>query len=276
MTGRVVAGTLSDHWPVLPGCALAALIAIAAAGLSDHYGAPAMLFALLIGMAFHHLSDEPRTAPGLITASKGLLRLGVALLGMRLSFEDIASLGWLALSSVVLLVAATMLAGLGLARLTGRGSAFGTLAGGAVAICGASAALALAAVLPRARIGERDVLFVVAAVTALSTVAMVLYPVLFAALDHAPVQAGYLIGATIHDVAQVVGAGYSMSETTGDVATLVKLQRVALMPIAVLAAGLAFRQGGGGIAPPWFLTLFVALVLVNNLVPVPPALVEAV
>ncbi|MGR3504001.1 YeiH family protein [Pseudaestuariivita sp.] len=263
---------LRDAWP---GVALAALIAIAAAGLSGYYGAPAMLFALLIGMAFHHLSAEPRSAPGLDVASKFLLRLGVALLGLRLSFDDIASLGWAPVLAVVGLVAGTMAAGLVLARVTGRASAFGTLAGGAVAICGASAAMALAAVLPRQRVSERDVLFVVAAVTALSTLAMVLYPVLFGALGHTPEQAGFLIGATIHDVAQVVGAGYSMSETTGDTATFVKLQRVALLPLAVLAAALIFREGKAGLAPPWFLTVFVLLVLLNNLVPLPELILDA-
>jgi uncharacterized integral membrane protein (TIGR00698 family) len=257
------------------GVALAALIAVAASGLASHYGAPAMLFALLIGMAFHHLSSEPRSAPGLDVASKFLLRLGVALLGLRLSIEEIASLGWAPVIGVVVLVCVTLAAGLLLARLTGRAAAFGTLAGGAVAICGASAALALAAVLPRHRISERDVLFVVAAVTALSTVAMVLYPILFGAMDHGPAQAGFLIGATIHDVAQVVGAGYSMSEEAGDVATFVKLQRVALLPLVVLAAALVFRESRAGLAPPWFLVAFVVLFLVGNFLPVPQVILHA-
>ncbi|MGB6228654.1 MAG: putative sulfate exporter family transporter, partial [Litorimonas sp.] len=137
-------------------------------------------------------------------------------------------------------------------------------------------ALALAAVLRRTRVSERDMLFIVAAVTALSTLAMVIYPILFAALDHAPAQAGFLIGATIHDVARVVGASYSMSEETGDVATFVKLQRVALLPLAVLVAALVFREGKAGIAPPWFLTMFVILVLLNNIAPLPEILTDAV
>ena len=248
---RAMAGLLNRGRQGAPGVALAALIAVAAAGLASHYGAPAMLFALL------------------------LLRLGVALLGLRLSIEDIASLGWAPVVSVVGLVALTLVSGLVLARVTGRASAFGTLAGGAVAICGASAALALAAVLPRQRVSERDVLFVVAAVTALSTVAMVLYPILFAALQHEPAQAGFLIGATIHDVAQVVGAGYSMSQETGDVATFVKLQRVALLPVAILIAALAFREGKANLAPPWFLVVFVLLLILGNTVTLPPALLSA-
>lgn len=273
MSHRLLGGFCSLRL-IGPGVGLALLIAVAASTLGNHYGAPAMLFALLIGMAFHHLASEPRSAPGLNVASQALLRLGVGLLGLRLSFEDIASLGWAPIASVVALVAGTMLAGFVLASLTGRGAAFGMLAGGAVAICGASAALALAAVLPRNRVGKRDVLFVVAAVTTLSTAAMVLYPLVFAALEHGPLQAGFLLGATIHDVAQVVGAGYSMSDATGDVATFVKLQRVALLPVAVLFTALAFRERNAGIAPPWFLSLFVVLVLLNNLASLPAFVID--
>jgi uncharacterized integral membrane protein (TIGR00698 family) len=268
---RWAATTLTRSQTAAPGVGIAALIAVAAAGLSDHYGAPAMLFALLIGMSCHHLSEEPRSAPGLDVASKALLRIGVALLGLRLSFADIVSLGWPPVVALLLLVAGTMVAGLAIARLTGRAFAFGALAGGAVAICGASAALALAAVLPRHRVSERDVLFVVASVTALSTVEMVLYPILFAALDHGQIEAGFLIGATIHDVAQVVGSSYSMSELTGNIATFVKLQRVALLPVAVLIAALAFRESKAGLAPPWFLVAFVILALLNQLVTLPAA-----
>ncbi|MEO7853188.1 MAG: putative sulfate exporter family transporter, partial [Rubrivivax sp.] len=93
-------------------------------------------------------------------------------------------------------------------------------------------------------------------VSALSTVAMIVYPMLAQALGLDARAAGVFLGATIHDVAQVVGAGYGMSPETGDVATLVKLMRVAmLLPVIVLAAGIArarTRAEGGehGTRPP--------------------------
>lgn len=262
-----------SNWP---GIALAALIGVAASALGAQYGAPAMLFALLIGMAFHHLAAEPRTEPGVGVASRTFLRVGVALLGLRLSFEDIASLGWAPALTVALLVTGTVVLGVILARALGKDMAFGALAGGAVGICGASAALALAAVLPVRRIAEREVIFTVAAVTTLSTVAMVAYPVLFSWIGHDPREAGFLIGATIHDVAQVVGAGYSISEEAGDTATFVKLQRVALLPVAIIVVSLAFRSDArGGVTVPWYLTAFVVLVLANNLLLLPEALLEA-
>ena len=254
----------------VPGVGLALLIAVAAQGLAMHYSAPAMLFALLIGMAFHHLAAEPRTAPGLGFASRTLLRLGVALLGLRLSFADIASLGWAPVLAVAVLVAGTIALGAALALLLRRDLAFGLLAGGSVAICGASAALALASVLPARKVPERDVIFTVAGVTTLSTVAMILYPILFGWMQHGPAQAGFLIGATIHDVAQVVGAGYSMGERTGDIATFVKLQRVALLPVALIAVSLIYREpGSGGVHLPPFLVAFAVLVILGNLAPVP-------
>ena len=91
-------------------------------------------------------------------------------------------------------------------------SLFGLLSGGATAICGASAALALAAALPAHPLKERATLFTVVGVSALSTLAMIVYPMIAHALGLDSRAAGVFLGATIHDVAQVVGAGYSMSQ----------------------------------------------------------------
>jgi len=262
---------------VRSGLLLAVTVALAASFLGEHYGAPAMLFALLIGMAFNFLAMDARAEPGIQFASRTLLRVGVALLGLRLTFEDVSQLGWTPVAGVVGLLVLTVLAGVAIARALGRPGAFGLLSGGAVAICGASAALAIAAVLPRRHIREEDVLFTVVGVTALSTVAMVIYPVLFGALGLSEIEIGYLIGATIHDVAQVVGAGYSVGETAGDIATFTKLQRVALLPVVLIAVALVYRrEAGGGIGLPWFVVAFTALMLLRNLAPLPEPLLAAV
>lgn len=258
------------------GLILAATIALAASFLSEHYGAPAMLFALLLGMAFNYLAADPRAEPGLALASKALLRLGVALLGLRLTFQDVALLGWMPIVGVAALLALTLGLGVLVARIMGRPSAFGLLTGGSVAICGASAALAIAAVLPKRHLREEDVLLTVVGVTALSTVAMVAYPVLFGALGLTELEIGYLIGATIHDVAQVVGAGYSVGETAGDIATFTKLLRVALLPVVLLAVALAYRgEPGGGLRLPWFVVAFTGLMIARNLLPLPELLLYA-
>jgi len=259
------------------GVALAVTIGLAASFLSEHYGAPAMLFALLLGMAFNFLAVDPRAAPGIGLASRTFLRLGVALLGLRLTFADVAQLGWMPVAGVVGLLALTLASGLGVARVLGRPAAFGLLTGGAVAICGASAALAIAAVIPRARLREEDVLLTVVGVTAFSTLAMILYPVLFGMLGLTEVEQGYLIGATIHDVAQVVGAGYSVGERAGDIATFTKLERVALLPVVLLVIAFAYRgEAGRGAGLPWFVVVFVVLMILRNLLSLPEFALSAV
>jgi len=257
------------------GLVLAVTIALAAAFLGEHYGAPVMLFALLLGMAFNFLASNDAAAPGIEFASRTLLRVGVAMLGLRMTFADVAALGWAPTAAIVGFVAATLGAGIAIARAFRRPVCFGLLSGGAVAICGASAALAIAAVLPRRQVPEQDLLITVVGVTALSTLAMIVYPALFAALGLAEPQIGFLIGATIHDVAQVVGAGYSVSEAAGDIATFTKLQRVALLPVVLIALAVAFRrETTGKVALPWFVIAFVAPLLARNVLPVPEVVLD--
>jgi len=275
-----LAARLAPARALAPGVALALTVAAAASFLGGHYGAPVMLFALLIGMAFNFLADEAACAAGVVFASRTLLRAGVALLGLRLTLGDLAALGWPAALAVVGLLALTIASGFLGARLFGRGWRFALLTGGSVAICGASAALALAAVIPKNPLLERNTLFTVIAVTTLSTIAMIAYPILFSALGLDDRATGFLIGATIHDVAQVVGAGYSVSVEAGDTATIVKLWRVTMLPVVLTAVILALRFAtsetpGGRPRLPGFVIAFALLAAINSLGVVPPALGEA-
>ena len=259
------------------GIALATTIALAASFLAEHYGAPAMLFALLIGMAFNFLADGPQAAKGISFCSRTLLRCGVALLGLRLTFADVSQLGVAPIIGVAGMLVLTLIGGVIFARLFGRSTAFGLLTSGSVAICGASAAMAIAAVLPKKFLKEEDVLLTVVGVTAMSTVAMIVYPMLFRFLGLADVESGYMIGATIHDVAQVVGAGYSVSDTAGDIATFTKLLRVALLPVVLLAVAVIFRHDAGGtVGLPWFVVAFIILMVVRNFLPLPEILLNFV
>lgn len=261
--------------PYFPGLVLCVTIAAAASFLSEHYGGPALLFALLIGMAFNFLMEEGKAKIGVEFASRFMLRLGVGLLGIRITMQDIAAFGWRTPVVVAGLLALTLGAGFVAARLFGRQWRFALMTGGAVAICGASATLAIAAVIPHNDKTERNVLFTVVAVTTLSTVAMIVYPVIFGALGLEDREIGFLIGATIHDVAQVVGAGYSISDVAGDAATVVKLLRVAFLPVVLMVIVLALRgQGAGGKVPllPWFMVLFIALSVTGSAFSVPAAI----
>ncbi|HEX5262454.1 MAG TPA: putative sulfate exporter family transporter [Phenylobacterium sp.] len=255
---------------VYPGVLVALTIALAADWLASHYKAPVMLFALLFGMTFHFLHEEGRCIPGIEFASKAVLRTGVALLGARITVEQIIALGPTPIAMVVAGVATTLLVGLGLARLLGLSRAFGVLSGGSVGICGASAALAIASVLPKTKESERDVILAVVVVTTLSTIAMILYPMLVTALGLDHQRAGLFLGGTIHDVAQVVGAGYMISQQTGDVATYVKLLRVAMLLPVVASIALVLSRGRAGqssakVPIPTFLFGFAALVTLNSL-----------
>ncbi len=274
-----------ESWPraklihaVYPGLLVAGTIALASTWLAQHYTAPVMLFALLFGMAFHFLHEEGRCVAGIEFTSRSVLRVGVALLGVRITLGQIASLGAWPVATVIVSVATTIAFGFLLARRLGLAPLFGVLSGGAVAICGASAALAIASVLPRSDSRERDTILTVVSVTALSTLAMILYPVFAATvgLDHK--QAGIFIGGTIHDVAQVVGAGYTISNETGDIATYVKLLRVAmLLPTVFAISFLIARQGGHGQGAratlPVFLLGFAALVVINSFGLLPQAVI---
>jgi len=256
---------------VVPGLIPVVLVSLAASWLSEHYRAPVMLFALLLGMAMNFLSTDARCQLGIEFASRTLLRAGVALLGMRITLEQVQSLGVAALTLTFAAVGLTIVVGWVLARTLKLDAAFGLLSGGAVAICGASAALAIAAVLPDGPEQQRATVMTVVGVTALSTVAMIVYPLIAAAAGLDVHATGIFLGATIHDVAQVVGAGYSVSNEAGDTATIVKLFRVALLlPVVLVVSLLPLARSTAAVNStrppllPAFLVAFAALVAINS------------
>ncbi len=256
-----------------PGALLAMLVALAAAFIVTRYGGPILLLALLLGMAFNFLSENPKVAVGLDFCTKSILRLGVALLGARITFDQIATLGLRAVAIVMVAIFATMLFSRFAARRLALSGAFAAISGTAVSICGVSAALAAASVLPERPEAARQMVIVCIAVTALSTIAMLVYPALASFAGLTPIEGGVFLGATIHDVAQVVGAGYTMSPTHGDVATVTKLLRVLMLAPLVLTLALLVRRAGASapagrrwrmLLPPWFLLAFVAIVTLNS------------
>ena len=258
---------LNDFRERGPGILICLTIATAAQFLAQHYGAPQMLFALLLGMAFHFLAEEGPCRLGIYYSANTLLRFGVALLGLRITFEQVISLG---LETVALLMGGlfiTLIFGIGASKIMGRGLRFGILTGGSVAICGASAALAIAAILPKSKNGERDTIFTVIAVTTFSTIAMVLYPIIATFMGLEDSLAGIFLGGTIHDVAQVVGAGYTISNEAGDIATVTKLFRVAMLVPVAIVLSIVFHgenKSTGRTPLPLFIVGFCAMVALNS------------
>ena len=277
MTGYLeVKGWTNRTRAFLPGVTVAVIVALASQFISDHYGAPAMLLALLFGISLNFLGDHPDCGAGIAFGAKTLLRVGVALLGLRISLDMVGALGWPIVALVVAMVPATIAFGFAASRFFGFRYRFAFLSAGAVAICGASAAMAIAAILPKDERSDDRLVFTVVGVTILSTAAMILYPILSQLLSFDDVTAGIYLGATIHDVAQVVGAGFSISTEAGETATLVKLLRVAMLAPVVILAAVMLRGVGAADASdarppliPGFVLAFIVLAALNSAVSLP-------
>lgn len=274
------AGSVPTLWP---GLVLAGVIAIAALLLSQTRGGPSMLYALLLGMALNSISADASCRPGVDFAARAVLRFGVVLLGARITVAQLGSLGLAHGLALVGAVVLTIGFGVIAARALGLSRRVGVLTGGATAICGASAAIAISSVLPKSQESERELVFTIAGVTLLSTLAMIAYPAIahLARLD--PHRTGIFLGGSIHDVAQVVGAGYSVSRDAGDTAVLAKMLRVAtLLPVVTIIAAVIWRRAtrsaadSSNVAPlPGFLVAFLVLVGVSSLGLLPAPAVHA-
>ena len=263
-------GAVSRARGLIPGVGTALLVAAAASFVADTYGGPVMLLALLIGIALNFLSEGEKVEAGIRFTSKSVLKFGVALLGLRIAASDVVALGGSTVVILLVAMAITIFAGITFVSLQGHGRVFGTLIGGATAICGASAALAISTVLPDKPGKQQQTIFTVVAVTTLSTIAMVTYPVFANLAGFDDRTTGIFLGATIHDVAQVVGSGYAVSELAGDTATIVKLFRVAMLLPVVFLLSLLFADKTDGVRRgrlpvPLFALGFVAMVTVNSL-----------
>ncbi len=244
------------------------------------YKLPAIVIALIIGIALNGWAARPLFEPGMTWCVKKLLRIAIGLLGIRIALSDIVDLGAYTAFLVVLAMVLTVASGVWLARLFKVGDGYGALAGAATAVCGASATLATSSVVPHYPQKGADVAFTVVAANAVSTLVMVAYPPLCVLLGFDPQHTGVMLGATIHDMAQVVGAGYAVSEPVGNTAVIVKLFRVFLLLPAVLAIGWWFtRQGGehgaAKVPVPVFALAFLGLCVLNSVLSAAPGLTPA-
>ncbi|RNJ62192.1 MAG: putative sulfate exporter family transporter [Porphyrobacter sp. IPPAS B-1204] len=262
----------------VPGLAICAIAGAAAAWMSQNYGVPVILAGLLIGLAVNFAAADPRTHDGLDWVSRHGLRAGIVLLGVQVTVMQVAAMGAVPFLGLALVMGAALTAALAAARATGQSAAIGLLGGGATAICGASAALALYGVIGRERIDQAQFTLTLVILAAASAIALVTYPMLADALAFSDAQAGFLTGAAIHDVAQAIGAGFAVSDAAGAQATVVKLTRVALLaPLVTLAALWIARaqplaEGVGKARVPLlpgFILAFLALVGVNSVVTLP-------
>ena len=238
-----------------------------------------MMLCLLFGMALNFLSKAKLTKSGVQYTSRSILRLGVALIGARIMLSDFTELGAGLIAIVIITTIAIILLGILLAKLLKAGSEQGLLISGASAICGASAALAISATMPNSKSLEKNTLIAVVGITAIGTIAMITYPLIINILGINDYEAGILIGGAIHDVAQVVGAGYSVSEEAGDTAVIIKLIRVSMLVPILFVLALIFshkKTSSDTKTPlvPLFIMGFIVLVILNSLSIIPIELAD--
>ena len=244
-----------------------------------------LTWSVLLGAVATNTGIVPRAAePGLRLATKKLLRLGVALLGLSLSVEAIVALGLPVIALVVLTLLATLLATNWLGHRMGLGSARSLLLATGFAICGASA---IAAVQSSTDADDDDVALAVAMVTLCGTTMMLTLPLLQEPLHLTSHEMGVWIGASVHDVGQVVGAASAVGASALGVAVVVKLTRVLMLaPIVSAVSALRSRRARtqGATAPgaprppvvPLFVLGFLGCVALRSTVVLPQALLDGV
>ena len=261
---------------IAPGLVLAA--AGAAVALAGHALVPELsptLLAIALGLLLAtsgRVGAEAR--PGLRVATRRVLRVGVALLGLQLVLTDIIALGW----PMLVVIGGVVLLGIGgtlaLAARLGVPPDRALLVACGFSICGAAAVAAVEGVRESK---EEDVATVVSLVVVCGSVAMLALPVGAVALGFDPTAAGAWSGASIHEVGQVVVAGGLVGGTALQVAVAVKLGRV-LMLAPVLAA-ISYRSRRTALRRPPLVPAFVAafavLAAVRTFVPVPGPVLDA-
>lgn len=266
----------------VPGIVLVAMItcvAYSARNLSGLTLFSPMILAVVAGMVYSKVLGTPAHAKGGIAfAQRRLLRFAIVLLGFQLTLGQVAGIGLDGVGIVAATLGATFLFTVTLGRLIGVDAKLAQLIAAGTSICGASAIVATN-IVTDAR--DEDVTYAVAAITLFGTVAMLGFPLLaplFGLDQHA---FGLWAGASIHEVAQVIGAGFQNGAQAGETATVAKLTRVAMLAPMVIALGLMARRGSTDSSAakppmPWFVVAFVAVVALNSLVTVPTQVHSAV
>jgi uncharacterized integral membrane protein (TIGR00698 family) len=260
---------------LLPGLILTASISAIAiyTGAQLHYVTP-LVVAMAVGILFRNAFILPSVyREGIVYSMRRVLRCAVALLGVRITFDTIASLGWGGLAIALVPLVLTLVATLIIGKLMKSDLSESLLIATGTSICGASAIMTVGAVT-QAR--EDDVIVAISSITIFGTILMLTYPVAFdlGLFNLTDKEYGLWAGASIHEVAQVIAAAFGGNQVSGEIGTIIKLTRVAaLVPFAfilsfLVANGIIKAAGGksiqGGVKFPVFLFGFLGMVLLNS------------
>lgn len=245
-----------------------------------HLGLSALTIAIVLGMVVGNTiftRFAMHTASGVDFSKNMLLRAGIVLYGFRVTFQQIAGVGWDGILIDVMMVSLTLLLAVQLGkRLLGLDEQTSILIGAGSAICGAAAVMATE---PVVRGQAHKVSVAVATVVVFGSVAMFSYPLLYPYLHLSEHAYGIYVGSTVHEVAQVVAAGKGVSDAAASTAVIEKMLRVMMLaPFLLILSSYAQSgtkaKGKPRIAIPWFAVLFIAASAANSLQFLPAALIK--
>lgn len=234
-----------------------------------------MMLAMLIGIVLRNTAGAmPWARPGIAFSIKRLLRLAIVLLGLQLTAAQLIAVGGRGLAIIAATLLATFLFTTWAGRRLGVDRKLCQLIAAGTSICGASAVMATNTVT---RAPDEDAAYAVACVTVFGSLLMLLYPLLPTVVGLDVPSYGLWAGASIHEVAQVVAAGYQNSSRAGEAATIAKLARVMLLAPMVLALGMIARRSAAEHAAPrpplpWFVFGFIAMIVLGSVVEIPASL----
>lgn len=277
MDNQILCGTggpdTSPYSRVMPGITLVMIITAAAYGIRTLPFVSAlspMIGAIVIGILFANTMMVPsNAAPGIALVGKQMLRLAVALLGLQLTLSQVFEIGVAGMVGLAVLVTATYVVTLIIARILGVDGPLARLIAAGTSICGASAIAAANAV---DNTNEDDVAYAIACVTLFGTISMITYPLVGSILAMEPSAYAFWTGASIHEVAQVVAAGFQLGDAAGEFSVVVKLSRVLLLaPLLIVVSLLLARRNRNTGIPielgqivPVFVAAFTLLMLANS------------
>ena len=264
----------------LHGILIILLFALAAFYIGDFEVVKSMSFSpmivgIVLGMIYANTlrAALPATfTPGIQFCSKRILRLGIILYGFRLTLQDVTEVGIPAIIVDALMVTITICGGVMVGKWLKMDKEISLLTSVGAGICGAAAVLGAESAL---RVKPYKTAVAVSTVVIFGTISMFLYPVLYrnGVFSISPELMGIFTGASVHEVAHVVGAGNAMGESVGSVAIIVKMIRVMmLVPVLLVISYTVARKASQSDAPgkintPWFAILFLAVIVVNSFIP---------
>lgn len=239
--------------------------------LGDWLGFNAILLALVLGILLGNIVPLPESFnSGIKTASGRFLEFAIILMAFSIDYGSFLKLGLETIAIVVLTMAAVLLMTVWLGKKMNCPSSAGLLVGFGTAICGSTAIAALA---PSVSKDKSDMGIAMAVVNLYGLLGMIFIPLLTAEWL-TDVQNGKLLGASLHSVGNVAGAGFAMSDTIGELAVTVKLGRVALLTPALLifthfSADASGTNTNKKLRLPWYLVTFIAISIIVSIFPLP-------